>query len=642
MNNFFLQLQEFSKKLIYSGVRDSHDSEDRRKIFLFNSFSYISILCLLALGVTAFIDNDPLLGYTDLFAATILLSLVIYLHFSGNQIFCSYVAAILANIFFCYLFFTGGVKSTAFMWLYTYPTLSFFLLGLYRGSIATLFLFLFSLIFLIIDLSSQSINVYHFDFAIRFIPSFLVVFFFSFLLERSRAIAQTALLQEQEVLSHMVDRLTSHEKQLELAQDMLEQRVAERTAELLKTNLQLKDEMETRKKAEQERRRLENELSRAQKMEVLGRLAGGVAHDLNNVLSGIVSYPDLLLLDLSTDSPMHGPLEIIKKSGERAAAIVQDLLALARRGVMVKQVISLNDVLTEYMDSLEFIKLCKAHPGIAVEQHLAPHLQQMEGSPVHLQKAIMNLMVNAFEAVKGHGRVVVTTKNRTLETAHNGYEVIEEGNYVVLMIEDSGSGMSPEVLSKIFEPFYTRKQMGRSGTGLGMTVVWGTVKDHAGYLDIVSSPGEGTAISVYFPVSGTIGPSCPMESIETRQLNRGSGQTILIVDDMVVQQEIGISILEKLGYRAWSVSSGEEAVEFIKKQPVDLVLLDMIMLPGMDGLETFQQMLLINPNQKAVIVSGYSKNDRVRQALELGIGAHLKKPYTIEQVNEVIINELAK
>jgi signal transduction histidine kinase/ActR/RegA family two-component response regulator len=642
MNNFFLQLQKFSKKLIYSGVRDSHDCESRRKIFLFNSFSYISILCLLALGVTAFIDNDPFLGYTDLFTALSLLSLVIYLHYSGNQVFCSYITAILANLFFCYLFYTGGVKSTAFMWLYTYPTLSFFLLGLYRGSIATLFLFLFSLIFLVIDLSSQTINVYHLDFALRFIPSFLVVFFFSFLLERSRAIAQDALLRKQEVLSSMVERLTNHEKQLERAQDMLEQRVNERTAELLEINLQLKDEIESRKQAEQDRRRLENELSRAQKMEVLGRLAGGVAHDLNNVLSGIVSYPDLLLLDLAADSPMRGPLEIIKKSGERAAAIVQDLLALARRGVMVKQVVSLNDVLREYMESLEFIKLCKAHPGISVEQHPALRLQLMAGSPVHLQKAVMNLVVNAFEAVKGHGRVVITTKNVRLDSAVNGYELIKEGNYVVLIIQDSGAGMSAEVLSKIFEPFYTRKQMGRSGTGLGMTVVWGTIKDHGGYLDIESSPGKGTTITIYFPVSSTDATSHPAESRDNKQLCRGNGQTILIVDDMVVQQEIGISILKKLGYRAWSVSSGEEAVEFIKKQPVDLVLLDMIMLPGMDGLETFQQMVQINPNQKAVIVSGYSKNDRVRQALELGIGAHLKKPYTIEQVNEVINNELAK
>jgi len=642
MNNFLTPLLKYSPKLLYSGMRDTHDSETIRKIFLFNAFSYVSITFLIFLGIAAFIQKATFLGYADLLTALILLSLVIYLHFSGNQVFCSYIAAFLANIFFCYLFFTGGVSSTAFMWLYTYPTLAFFLLTLVEGSLATLFLFLFALIFLIIDLSSQTINVYNIDFAIRFLPSFLVVFFFSFLLEHSRASAHDALVHKQEVLTHLVDKLKNKEKQLKRAQDKLEQRVAERTTELLDINVQLKNEIEFRKKAEQERIRLEKELSRAQKMEVLGRLAGGVAHDLNNVLSGIVSYPDLLLMDLPTDSPMRAPLQIIKKSGERAAAIVQDLLALARRGVMVKKVISLNDVLKEYLQSLEFARLCNANPGITVEQQFDKQLQLLEGSPVHLQKAVMNLMVNAFEAVEDIGRVVVTTENRRLDAPVNGYEVIKKGDYVILKVQDSGAGMSPEVLGKIFEPFYTRKQMGQSGTGLGMTVVWGTIKDHGGCLDIKSRPGKGTTISIFFPAVATGSPIFQEEFAENNQLNRGKGQCILLVDDMVVQQEIGVSILEKLGYRAWAVSSGEEAVEFIMKQPVDLVLLDMIMPSGIDGLETYQQILTITPGQKAIIISGYSENDRVREALELGVGALLKKPYTIEQMNEVIDKELAR
>ena len=637
-----MSLLRSSNKFIFSGVRDTHNSEARRKICLFNLFSLVSIICLVSLGIAAFIEDATILGCTDLFVALVLLSLVIYLHYSGNQVFCSHVAAFLANIFFCYLFFTGGVNSTAFMWLYTYPTLAFFLLSPLEGCFATLFLFLFSLVFLIIDLSSQTINVYDTDFAIRFIPSFLVVFYFSFLLERSRASAHEALMQKQEILTLLVAKLKRKEKQLELAHDKLEQRVAERTAELLDINLQLKEEIKVREKAEQEQRHLENELSRAQKMEVLGRLAGGVAHDLNNVLSGIVSYPDLLLMDLPADSPMYGPLKIIKKSGERAAAIVQDLLTLARRGVMVKKAISLNDVLEEYLQSPEFAKLRSANPSITLEQQLDKHLQLLEGSPVHLQKAVMNLIGNAFEAVEGIGQVFVTTENRKLDAPVNGYEVIEKGNYAVLKIQDTGSGISQEVLGKIFEPFYTTKQMGRSGTGLGMTVVWGTIKDHGGCLDIESSPGKGTTISVFFPAASADIPAYQEESAEKIRLHRGTGQSVLIVDDMVVQQEIGISILEKLGYRAWAVSSGEAAVEFIKKQPIDLVLLDMIMPPGMDGLETYQKIIMVTPGQKAIIVSGYSENDRVREALEIGIGAHLKKPYTIEQMSQLIYNELAK
>jgi CheY-like chemotaxis protein len=197
-------------------------------------------------------------------------------------------------------------------------------------------------------------------------------------------------------------------------------------------------------------------------------------------------------------------------------------------------------------------------------------------------------------------------------------------------------GMSREVLDKIFEPFFTKKQMGRSGTGLGMTVVWGTIKDHKGYLDIESSPGQGTTISLFFPVASQDTSTYQKETAHKEQLDHGAGQSVLIVDDEVEQREIGVSILEKLGYRAWAVSSGEEAVDFIKKQPVDLVLLDMIMPSGMDGLDSYRKIIEVTPGQKAVIASGYSENDRVRDAFKLGIGAYLKKPYTIEQVSRAV------
>lgn len=637
-----MPLLRIAKKIISTGVRSNHDSEARRKIFLFNVFSHVSIICLVSLGITAFIQKSPLLGIIDLSVAVLLISLIIYLYRSGNHIFCSHVAALLANIFFCYLFVTGGVNSTAFMWLYTYPTLAFFLLSLAWGSMATLVLFLFSLIFLIIDLSSDTINVYNVDFAIRYIPSFLVVFLFSFLLERNRVGTYKALVEKQEMLTHLVDELKTKETQLELAQDRLELRVAERTAELIDMNEKFREEIEARKKTEKERRRLEAELSRAQKMEVLGILAGGVAHDLNNVLSGIVSYPDLLLTDLSSDDPLRAPLETIRKSGKNAAAIVQDLLSLSRRGVMIREMVSVNTVIKEYFQSPEYQKLSLVSPGISVTMQLKNDLQLVEGSPVHLQKIVMNLVINAFEAIEGVGKVTVSTENKILHAPLKGYELISSGSYVVLTIQDSGSGMSADVVEKIFEPFYTRKQMGRSGTGLGMTVVWGTIKDHGGFLDINSAPELGTTISIFFPAALSDRVAAQEEPVEKNKLSQGKGQMVLIADDVREQREIGVSILEKLGYQAWAVPSGEEAVKFIKEHPVDLVLLDMIMPPGIDGLDTFQEILSVNPDQKAVLVSGYSENDRVREALDLGIGAYLKKPYTIEQISQVVTMELGR
>lgn len=637
-----LLLERLSKRMVFSGVRASHDSETRRKIFLFNIFSFVSVILLLTLGIVAFIQGASLLGFADLIMSLTVVALLVYLHYSGNQVFCSRAAAILSNLFFCFLFASGGVNSTAFTWLYTYPLLIFFMLSLFEGVLATLFLFLFSVVIIIVNLTSQTVNIYNMDFAIRFLPSFLVVFLFSFLLERSRAFAHEALIQKQEALTSLIEKLEKKENQLETAQNKLEHRVAERTSELLDMNEQFKTEIEVRKKAEKDRNRLENELSRAQKMEVLGRLAGGVAHDLNNVLSGIVSYPDYLLLDLPTDSPLRGSLEIIKKSGEKAAAIVQDLLALARRGVMVKKTVSLNNVLEEYLQSPEFLKLCSHNPAITVEKHLDKHLQMIEGSSPHLQNAIMNLVVNAFETIENVGQVTVSTESIRLKNQVNGYEVIPKGNYIVLKIADSGAGMSPETIEKIFEPFYTRKKMGRSGTGLGMTVVWGTIKDHGGFLDITSSLGQGTTISLFFPISLKDVFADQKETSATEQLVRGSGQFVLIVDDIEEQRKIGVSILEKLGYRAEAVASGEKSVDYIKSHPVDLVLLDMIMSPGMDGLDTYRKILEISPGQKAVIVSGYSENERVRDALELGIGAYLQKPYSMEQVSRVLRTELAQ
>ena len=635
MKNNTTPLSRLFRKIIFGGVRDSYSSEIKRKIILFNLFSHVAIFFLLMLAVAAFYQKAHVLGSVDVSMAMVLVSLVFYLRFSGNQLFCSRIAAVLANLFFCYLFLTGGVHSTAFMWLYTYPSLAFFLMGIRGGSLVTLLLFLFTLIFLAIDLTSEVINIYTVDFAIRFIPSYLVVFFFSFLLERSRADAHGALI-------HLIEKLKKNEAQLELSRSRLEQRVAERTANLLEINEKLQVEIETRKRAEHERSRLEQELFNAQKMEMLGKMAGGVAHDLNNVLSGIVSYPDLLLMDLSADDPLRDSLITIKKSGENAAAIVQDLLALARRGVIVKDNVFLNDVLLDYFQSLEFTKLCGSHPGIKIKQELSLHLGLLTGSSIHLQKVIMNLLINAFETIDTTGQITISTENIKLTSPVHGYEIIPKGDYVLLKIRDDGVGMTSEVIKRIFEPFYTRKQMGRSGTGLGMTVVWGTLKDHDGFIDIESSPGEGTIISLFFPVVSEGLSSSSAATSSVVHFAKGLGQTVLLVDDIVEQQKIGIAVLEKLGYRAWAVSSGEESVEFLSHQPVDLLLLDMIMESGMDGLETYKKILEIVPGQKAVIISGFSENDRVRQALELGINAYLQKPYTIEQMSLVVSSVLAE
>lgn len=389
-----------------------------------------------------------------------------------------------------------------------------------------------------------------------------------------------------------------------------------------------------------EQKTLEFRLQQAEKMEAIGTLAGGVAHDLNNILSGLVSYPELLLLDLSEDSPMRKPIETIQESGQKAAAIVQDLLTLARRGVSISEVVNLNQVINEYLNSPEYKKLLSYHPKVEVNTHLDTDLYNILGSPVHLSKTIMNLVSNAAEAMPDGGSLVISTDFCYLDKPINGFETVDEGEYVIIRVSDKGTGISSGEINKIFEPFYTKKVMGRSGTGLGMAVVWGTVKDHKGFIDVQSSVGKGTTFAIYFPITRKERESLK-EAINIKDY-MGGGESILVVDDVQSQREIATSMLNKIGYHAESVASGEEAIDYLKGKPADLLVLDMIMDPGINGLETFEKIRKINPEQKAVIASGFSDPNQVKQARRIGATSYLKKPYSLENIGLAIRTELGK
>ncbi len=382
-----------------------------------------------------------------------------------------------------------------------------------------------------------------------------------------------------------------------------------------------------------ERKKLQTQLEQAQKMEAIGTLAGGVAHDLNNILGGLVGYPDLLLMDLPEESPMQGPLMTVKKSGEKAAAIVQDMLTLARRGVDLHSAVNLNEVVADYWRSPEHGKIQQFHEGVSFEINLDPDLPNILGSEVHLSKSLMNLVSNAAEAMPNRGRLQVSTFRCRLDDAARGYQSIKPGDYAVLRVEDEGSGMSEEDMRHIFEPFYTKKKMGRSGTGLGMSVVSGTVKDHKGYVDLKSIEGRGTRFDLYFPITGQMlqakGATFNIDDFK-------GNERVLVVDDAMEQREIATVVLRKLGYQVETVSSGEEAVAYMEKGPVDLLVLDMIMDPGIDGLETYRQILSLHPGQKAVVASGFSETQRVQQIMALGVGAYVRKPYSIQGLGRAV------
>lgn len=392
------------------------------------------------------------------------------------------------------------------------------------------------------------------------------------------------------------------------------------------------------KQLEEERQTIEAQLQRAQKMEAIGTLAGGVAHDLNNVLTGLVGYPEMMLWSVDEDSPLREPLETIHDSGIKAAEIVQDLLTMARRGVSCFEVVNLNDLVKEYLVSPDYRNLMARHPNIKVNTNLDQNLLNTKGSAIHLRKTIMNLVVNAAEAQPDGGEITISTHNRNFDVPERLYEEIQEGDFIALEVSDKGCGIAEEDQDRIFEPFYTKKVMGRSGTGLGMAVVWGTVQDHHGYIDIQSAPNEGTTFDLYLPV--TREPAKTERTAVPVEAYMGEGQSILIIDDIPEQLEIASNILQTLNYTVNTVSSGESAIEYLKTHRADMLLLDMIMEPGMNGLQTYQHILEIHPGQKAVIASGYSETELVTEALRLGAGEYIKKPYTLEKIGLAIKHQL--
>ena len=371
----------------------------------------------------------------------------------------------------------------------------------------------------------------------------------------------------------------------------------------------------------------------------MGLLAGGVAHDLNNALGILVGYSELLYDGFDESDPMREDVRNIMMGGERAAVIVQDMLNLARRGVQTKTVVNLNKTVTEYLKSPEYLKLTSFHPTVRIKTELDEELLKVVGSAVHLSKALMNLVSNAAEAMPSGGDMVIKTESLYLDRPFSGYDKIEEGDYIVLSVSDTGEGITDDDMKRIFEPFYTKKVMGRSGTGLGLSVVWGTVKDHNGYIDVRSGRGKGTTFILYFPVTHE---EMEEDKVTLPDEYMGRGEKILVVDDINVQRDLASRMLTKLNYQVETVASGEDAVEYLKTKEADLIVLDMIMDPGIDGFETYRQISEFRPQTKAVIVSGFAETDRVKMAQSLGAGAFVKKPYIKERIGLAVRKELDK
>lgn len=393
-----------------------------------------------------------------------------------------------------------------------------------------------------------------------------------------------------------------------------------------------------RKKAEEQKKSLRDRLERAQRMESLGLLAGGVAHDLNNIFGPVVGYGEMLLRDLPGESKNAARVKKMTKAAEDAAAVIQDLLTLARRGRYEMQPLDINCVIRHYLESAGFEKLKEQYPKIDVRNDLSESICRIKGSATHLGKIIMNLVANGFEAMPTGGVLSIQTGQKFVDRLLTGYQNIAKGNYIVLRVKDTGVGIAKDDIGKIFEPYFSKKELGRSGSGLGLSVVYGIVKDHGGYYDVLSEPGKGTEFVLYFP-----------ETAETATMLEpsadkicGGKETVLVVDDSPEQRELAMEIIASLGYAAHTAENGHQAIDFISRRHVDILVLDMIMEPGFDGLDTYREILKRYPNQKAIVVSGFSATDRVQEMQKLGAGGYIKKPYSIDILARSLRAELDK
>ncbi len=392
---------------------------------------------------------------------------------------------------------------------------------------------------------------------------------------------------------------------------------------------------------------LQEQLARAERMKSIGVLAGGVAHDLNNILGPLVALPEFILQDVKDNlSPradqldqVAKKLEMMEASALRAASVVRDLLAVSRRGHYKRVALDINKLTCMDLAAAGMSGLQAAYPHVTFTAQLSKEPLIVLGSEDHLCRVVDNLLRNAADAIEQQGTVTVKTEKRHLYLPHEGFQTVPVGEYAVLEVVDTGSGIAPEIINRILEPFYSQKQKTeRSGSGLGLSIVSGIIDDHEGYLDVISAEGRGTTMCVYLRLTGAPEEKKGKEGIEPVH---GSGH-VLVVDDEPGQRFLASNSLRRLGYTVDLAEHGRIATQMFQKAkedvedlPYDLVLLDMIMEPDFDGLDTLRAIKALYPRQRVLIVSGHAENDRLAAALALD-AQWLAKPYTINDLANAV------
>ncbi len=426
-------------------------------------------------------------------------------------------------------------------------------------------------------------------------------------------------------------KLENERQVVEAANRRLESIVQERTSQLMKMNTDLRQEIDERKKGEEERKELENMLIQAQKMEALGTLAGGIAHDFNNLLMGIHGHSSLMLMDMKENHPFYENVNSIDQYVKKGADLTSQLLAFAMGGKYEVKTTDLNELIRK--SSLMFGRTKKE---IMIHFELEKEIWPVDVDQGQIEQALLNLFVNAWQAMPDGGDLYITTENITLDTGSAQKMGTKLGSYVKTSVRDTGTGMDEATIHRIFDPFFTTKAMGKS-TGLGLASVYGILKNHGGFIQVESKKNEGSIFSFFLPVSPKkIARKGEYFSDSAKEMMKGS-EMILFVDDEEMIIKVAERILKKLGYRVMTAQNGREAVEIYRthRDRIDLVILDMIM-PGMGGKELFSALKKMNPEAKVLLSSGYSIDGEAMEIMESGCNGFLQKPFSPSQLSQKI------
>jgi signal transduction histidine kinase/FixJ family two-component response regulator len=423
-------------------------------------------------------------------------------------------------------------------------------------------------------------------------------------------------------LAHLLEK---EQEKLMVANHTLEKIVHDRTSQLLETNQSLRTEIEERKTAEAKKAELENQLLQAQKMEAIGTLAGGIAHDFNNLLMGLEGYISLILLDTNPNHPHYEMLKSMQQYILTGAELTKQLLGFARRGKYQVKSTNINEIL--YKSSQMFARTKKE---ISIFTKLSPDVWTVEVDQGQIEQVLLNLYVNAWQAMPGGGSLYLETKNITLNEGETQPFYVKPGEYVQISLTDTGVGMDERTKERIFEPFFTTKKMGR-GTGLGLASAYGIIKSHGGFITVESIKGQGTTFIIHLPALKKKVEEEKMAPVE--KILKGH-ETILMVDDEEMIVRPGVEVLKRLGYKVLSAQSGQEALEIFErhKEAIDLIILDMVM-PGMSGSETYDLLKKIHPDVKVLLSSGYSISGEATEILNRGCKGFIQKPFTISDIS---------